>query len=106
MLLGLGLVAILAKVVAANLEDLVLRDVFFRVLNAFAYLTTMCIFAQHVARSEKAKKMIHSSILNALCKHGLCRPRALAAAVLCSIAQSASRNKKHGNKRTRPVVTL
>jgi hypothetical protein len=35
---------------------------------------------------------IHYWILNALCKHGLCRPRALAAGVLCSIAQSASRN--------------
>ena len=43
-------------------------------------------------------KKIHSWILNALCKHGLCRPRALASGVLCSISQSASRNKEHGNK--------
>ncbi len=49
---------------------------------------------------------IHSWILNALCKHGLCRPRALAVGVLCSIAQSASKNKEHENKKTRLAVTL
>jgi hypothetical protein len=58
-------------------------------------LKTVCTWAEGGGQGGWLwdKKKIHSWILNALCKRVLYRPRALAAGVLCSITQSASRKQ-------------